>query len=112
MGHGQAVLEDELTSYRDMLDSITGYEVVRLDEHGRVRSWHTGAERLTGYPAQEVLGRPFSVCYPDDDTDRLPAELRAAADTGQCETEGWQVRKDGERIWTAASITPIREPGG
>jgi PAS domain S-box-containing protein len=114
MGHGQAVVDEELTGYRQMLDSITGYAVVRLDGHGRVRSWHTGAERLTGYRADEIVGRPVSVCYPEEDAarGRLAAELRTAAETGRCDTEGWQVRKDGSRFWAVASLTPIRDPDG
>jgi PAS domain S-box-containing protein len=114
MGHGQAVMDEELTGYRQMLDSITGYAVVRLDGHGRVRSWHTGAERLTGYRADEIVGRPMSVCYLEDDATRgrLAAELRTAAETGRCDTEGWQVRKDGSRFWAVSSLTPIRDPDG
>jgi PAS domain S-box-containing protein len=110
MGHSQAVMDDELTWYRQMLDSITGYEVVRLDAHGRVCSWHAGAQRMTGYTADEMIGRPFTLGAAEAGVEaRLHTELRTAAETGRSETEGWQVRKDGSRFWAAVTITPIRD---
>ena len=110
MGHGQAVMDDELTWYRQMLDSITGYEVVRLDAHGRVCSWHAGAQRMTGYTAAEMIGRPFALGAAEDGVEaRLHTELRTAAEGGRSQTEGWQVRKDGSRFWAGVTITPIRD---
>src|SRR5919202_3408564 len=110
MGHSQAVMDDELTWYRQMLDSITGYEVVRLDAHGRVCSWHTGAQHMTGYTADEMIGRTFALGAAEDGVEaRLHTALRTAAETGRSQTEGWQVRKDGSRFWAAVTITPIRD---
>ncbi|MFJ8112937.1 SpoIIE family protein phosphatase [Streptomyces sp. NPDC096132] len=34
---------------------------VTVDEHGTVTGWNDGAERLLGYPAEEVVGRPAAV---------------------------------------------------
>lgn len=33
--------------------------LVEIDGHGRVTRWNRGAERLTGYPAARVVGKPF-----------------------------------------------------
>jgi len=113
MGYGDVAVAGEV-AYRQMIDSITEYEVIRLDLQGTVRSWHPGAERLTGYPADEVLGHSVRMFYTEDDilAGRLEQELRTATETGRYETEGWRVRKDGSRFWAAVSLTPIRDPDG
>ena len=41
----------DVSYYQQMIDSITDYEVIRLDENDIVCSWHPGAEQLTGYTA-------------------------------------------------------------
>src|SRR5437763_12997134 len=111
MGYAGAVVGEELAYYHQMIENITEYEVIRLDDHGIVQSWHPGAERLTQYTAQEVIGRPVSVFYIPEDvaSGRMEQELRIARDTGRCETEGWRVRKDGSRFWATVWLTPIRD---
>jgi rsbT co-antagonist protein RsbR len=109
------IVEDISASYyRQMIDSITDYEVIRLDENGIVRSWHPGAQRLTQYTAEEIIGKPATVFFTPEDLldNRADEELRIAADTGRCETEGWRVRKDGSQFWSSAVITPIRDGAG
>jgi rsbT co-antagonist protein RsbR len=114
MGHGQVALDDELTYYRQMIDSITEYAVIRLDTDGRIGSWHPGAERLTQYAADEVVGQPITVFYTDEDraAGGTDTELRTAAETGRCEAEGWRVRKDGSWFWASLSLSPIRDRDG
>src|SRR3989440_3190812 len=109
MGYAGAVVSDELSYYQQMIDSITEYEVIRLDDNGIVQSWHPGAERLTQYTAEEIIGRPVSVFYPPEEaaSGRVEQDLRIARDTGPCESEGWRVRKDGSQVWAPALLTPI-----
>ncbi|HKT01907.1 MAG TPA: PAS domain S-box protein [Rugosimonospora sp.] len=112
--YDQTVAVEELSYHAQMIDSILDYEVVRLDEDGLVRSWHPGAERLTGYTREEVLGKPVTMFYPPEDATAGTAarEMRAAADTGRYEGEGWRVRKDGTRFWASIRLTPIRDQAG
>jgi rsbT co-antagonist protein RsbR len=114
MGYGQITVDEELTHYRQMIDSITEYEVIRLDHEGRVRTWHPGAEKLTQYAADEIVGKPVTVFYTAEDlaAGQVDIELRTAAATGRYETEGWRVRKDGSRFWASVSITPMRDGNG
>ena len=111
MGHGSIAVADELAYYQQMIESVTDYMVVRLDEDGAVKSWHRGAERVTGYAAEEVLGRPVSLFYTEEDlaSRQLEVELRSAAEQGRYETEGWRVRKDGTRFWASVSLAPIQD---
>src|SRR2546423_667275 len=114
MGYGGVAVGGDVSYYQQMIDSITDYEVIRLDENGVICSWHPGAERLTGYTASEIVGRPVSLFYLPEDiaAGRLEQELRTAVEKGRCETEGYRVRKDGSRFWAAVSVTPIRERDG
>jgi PAS domain S-box-containing protein len=69
---------------------------------------------LKGYKAEEIIGKPFSLFYPEEARRRShPAEeLRIAAEMGRYEEEGWRVRKDGRHFWANVVITPIRDPAG
>ncbi len=100
--------------YRLLIDAITDYAIYMLDVEGRVSSWNTGAERFKGYRAEEILGSHFSRFYtPEDRAIGLPDRaLRIAEREGRFETEGWRLRKNGERFWVNAVVDPIRSPEG
>jgi rsbT co-antagonist protein RsbR len=97
-----------------MLDAVPGYTIIRLAADGTVVSWHPRTGQLRGYTAEEVIGQPVSVFYTDEDrAAQVPErELRAAAESGSTESEGWRVRKDGQRFWARAAITPLRDEHG
>src|SRR5438874_528044 len=99
---------------RLLVQSVTDYAIFLLDPEGDVVSWNNGAEHITGYAADEIVGKHFSFLYTPQDVRRgKPAyELRAAAEEGRLEDEGWRVRKDGSRFWAAVSITALRNPTG
>jgi rsbT co-antagonist protein RsbR len=103
-----------LRSIEQMVDSITDYEVIRLDAEGVVRSWNPGAQRLRQYTAEEMIGRDLATFYPEEDRRTgLPAwKLAEAARAGRVEREGWRVRKDGSRFWANYVLSPIRDPAG
>src|SRR5437660_2050411 len=84
-------------SFRLMVESVTDYAIVMLDSEGRVVSWNTGAERIKGYRAEEIVGQHFSRFYPPQDVEHaLPQRhLDSAADEGRLAVEGWRVPKDG-----------------
>jgi rsbT co-antagonist protein RsbR len=106
--------EVALRSIEQMIDSITDYEVIRLDRDGAVRSWNPGAERLRQYPAEEVLGRHIAMFYTAEDV-RLGVperELAIAARDGRVESEGWRERRDGSRFWSSSVLSTIRDVSG
>jgi len=95
--------------YRLLVEAVTDYGIYMLDPDGFVVSWNPGAERLKGYTEAEILGRHFSLFYPEDDVKAgMPARtLATAAREGRFEAEGWRVRKNGERIWAHVIVDPI-----
>jgi protein-histidine pros-kinase len=79
-----------------------------------VTSWNTGAQRINGYTAEEIIGRHFSIFYPPEDvaSGKCNRELQVAVETGKYEEEGWRLRKDGSRFWAGVLITALRDEGG
>src|SRR5918995_2314923 len=100
--------------FRLLVEGVKDYAIVMLDPEGRVASWNEGARRIKGHSHQEILGRHFSVCYPEEDKARgKPARgLEIAREKGTYEEEGWQVRKDGSRFWASVLITALRDEEG
>ncbi|MGH2631826.1 MAG: PAS domain-containing sensor histidine kinase [Tepidiformaceae bacterium] len=99
---------------RLLLDAITDYAIFVLDPDGVVTSWNTGAERLKGYSASEIIGRHFSAFYSESDRaeGRPHRILEVARLQGRVEDEGWRVRKDGSTFWANVIITTLRHPDG
>jgi PAS domain S-box-containing protein len=98
--------------YRLLVESIRDYAIFALDPHGYVLSWNPGAQRFKGYEAAEILGKHFSVFYPETDKWKAPQELQIAERDGRVEDEGWRVRKDGTRFWANVVITALRDKAG
>src|SRR5204862_8327487 len=99
---------------RAMMDSVRDYALFLLDPHGTILTWNTGAQRLKGYAASEIVGKNFAVFYtePDRLAGRPATFLAAAAREGRAELEGWRVRKDGTRFWAGAVISASRDRSG
>ncbi|MEP7350598.1 MAG: PAS domain S-box protein [Sphingorhabdus sp.] len=97
-----------------LVDGITDYAIYMLDTEGRVTNWNTGAQRFKGYKPAEIVGYNFSRFYTEEDRAAgLPARALATAEReGKFESEGWRVRKNGERFWAHVVIDPIRGPSG
>jgi PAS domain S-box-containing protein len=113
-GNGWATADGAQSNYQQMVDSITDYGLIRLDEKGVIRSWNTGAQQINQYTAEEIIGQSASVFYPESDIadGSLDAELRTAMETGRSEAEGWRIRKDGSRFWASVVFSPIRDSAG
>ncbi|MGF6239319.1 PAS domain S-box-containing protein [Paraburkholderia sp. GAS38] len=108
-----AVLESE-RRFRIMVHGVTDYAIFMLSPEGLVTNWNSGARRIKGYTADEIIGSHFSRFYlPEDAAAGLPQRgLDAAAKDGRFEAEGWRVRKDGTRFWAHVVIDAIREDDG
>jgi PAS domain S-box-containing protein len=110
----EAQLRQSESQFRLLVQSVTDQAIHLLDRNGQVDSWNLGAERITGYMPEEIIGRHFSLFYTREDRDRSePARtLETAVREGRFETEGWRVRKGGERFWAHISIDAIRNEDG
>jgi PAS domain S-box-containing protein len=95
--------------YHRMIAEVQDYAIILLDENGYIQNWNTGAEKIKGYKAQEIIGKHFSIFYPEKDRENhLPDKLlQVARDKGKAIHEGWRVRKDGSRFWGTIVITAL-----
>jgi PAS domain S-box-containing protein len=98
----------ELPAIADVLsDPIVG----ALD--GAIHTWNAGAERLFGYRAEEVLGRPVSILYPPErlgELDEILDCLRRGEAIKQFDTV--RRHKDGTDVQVSLSISPVRTQAG
>jgi PAS domain S-box-containing protein len=89
-------------------DAIIGHT---LD--GKIASWNSGAERLYGYSAADIVGQPLSVLVPDDHPDEAPAILAKIRRGEYIEHfETVRIRKDGSRVDVSLTISPVRDRDG
>ena len=97
-----------------MVESVRDYGIFMLDTGGHILTWNLGAENIKGYKADEIIGKHFSIFYPDEDIkwDKPGYELKEAAKVGRFEDEGWRIRKDGSRFWANVIITALRDKDG
>jgi len=104
--------------YKSLLDNL--YDgVYFLDLERRIVYWNNGAERITGYPAGEVLGRRCSdniLMHACRDGRGLcenscPA-ARAMEEGGPDEAEVFLHHRDGHRVPVQVRINPIRDENG
>jgi len=97
-----------------LVDAVADYAIYLLDPEGRISSWNSGAARIKGYTAAEVIGTNYARFYtPEDQASGRPMlALRIAREQGRLEDEGWRIRKDGTRFWATTVIDPIRNDAG
>jgi PAS domain S-box-containing protein len=80
---------------------------------GTIAAWNRGAEKVFGYPASEIVGKPMLVLLPPDRIDEeslLLACIRRGESVEHFETV--RVRKDGTRIDVSVTISLIRDGNG
>ncbi len=91
-------------SLRALVDGVFDEALMTVDPAGTVLSWNTGAKRIFGYTADQMIGRHYSVLYPRGWPVSATGE-DAGTLAGESVHETWQVRKDGSRFWASVSIT-------
>jgi PAS domain S-box-containing protein len=113
-GTDNAALRLTEEKFRLLVEAVQDYAIFTLDPNGNVSSWNPGAQRIKGYEISEILGRHFSIFYPEEDlqTRKPQRELEIAAKDGHVEDEGWRLRKDGSRFWANVHITALRDDTG
>jgi hypothetical protein len=99
---------------RLLVENVRDYAIFMLDTDGIVRSWNGGAQAITGYSADEIIGRHLSTFYTPEDVQagKAARELQVAREQGRVEDEGWRVRKDGSLFWANVIVTAVRDSAG
>ena len=110
----EVALRESEHRFRLLVEGVTDYVIYMLDPSGVIVNWNTGAERLKGYSADEIIGQHFSKFYAREDRAAgMPGRVLAtAALEGRYEGEGWRIRKDGSRFWALVVVDAIRNQAG
>lgn len=114
----RAAAEDALLSSRERLrlivENARDYAILTADLDRRITSWNSGAERLTGYAAGEVIGQAADIIFtPEGRAAGAPErEAATAIAEGRASDERWHVRKDGSRFWGSGSMLAMRNEAG
>jgi PAS domain S-box-containing protein len=110
----QEALQQSEERFRLLVEGVQDYAIFMLDPHGLISSWNTGAQRIIGYPAAEVIGKHFSRFFSDEDIQahKPREELATARRHGRFEGEGWRLKKDGSRFWARSIVTALYDSTG
>jgi hypothetical protein len=100
--------------FRLLVEGVNDYAIFMLDVNGNVATWNSGAARIKGYRAEEIIGQHFRQFYPEDAVESgwPEHELQVATAEGRFVDEGWRVRKDGSKFWAHVTITALRDEAG
>ena len=87
--------------------------IVSKDLDGIITSWNRGAERLFGYTAEEVIGKPVTILIPEDRMDEEPEilnRIRRGERIDHYDTV--RRRKDGSLIDISLTVSPLKDADG
>jgi PAS domain S-box-containing protein len=109
----ESLLESE-RRFRYLVEGVSDYAIYMLSPEGIVTNWNSGAQRIKGYVADEVIGTHFSRFMREEDrADGVPERsLEVARKEGRFENEGWRVRKDGSLFLAHIIIDAIHNNAG
>src|SRR6266566_2596448 len=109
-----SALQDTAEQFHILVDSVEEYAIYLLDPNGDIITWNTGAEKIKGYSAKEIVGKHFTCFYTADDVaaGKPQRNLREAARRGYIRDQGLRVRKDGSTFEAEVVITAIRDGTG
>src|SRR5947207_7907218 len=80
---------------------------------GIITSWNTAAERMYGYAAEEIIGKPITLLFPPDRQDEFSAIMQhIKRGEGLDHFETMRVRKDGTILNVSVTVSPIKDAAG
>ena len=105
--------ETAARSWFDAILSLSRDGILAISTDWIIVGWNKGAERMYGYSAEEIIGRPLSTLVPTDRLHELSAIYPAIARGSTVEEfEAVLIRSDGVRIDVVLSTAPTRDEHG
>ena len=87
--------------------------IISKDLNGIITSWNQGAQRLFGYAAEEVIGKPILLLIPAEHKDEEPAILERIRRGEAIEHyETVRQHKDGTFLDISLTVSPVRDASG
>ena len=112
--HAEQLLRESEERLRLIVDNAREYAIVTLDLKRRISGWNSGAEALTGYLTDEVIGESGDILFVEEDRiANVPErEARQALEEGRAADERWHRRKNGSRFWGSGVMMTMRDADG
>src|SRR6476646_9116411 len=109
-----STLHQTAEQFHILVDSVEEYAIYLLDSTGNVVTWNTGAEKIKGYTAEEIIGKNFACFYTVEDVaaGKPQRNLREAVRRGHIRDQGLRVRKDGATFEAEVVITALCDGKG
>jgi PAS domain S-box-containing protein len=100
--------------FRLLVDGVDEYAIYLLDPLGNVATWNSGAGKIKGYSADEIIGKNFACFYMAEDVSagRPERNLEEARRKGHTRDQGLRVRKDGSVFSAEVLLTALRDEHG
>lgn len=91
----------------------SAYAIITKDLNSVILSWNHGAEKILGFTAEEAIGRPITIIFPEDRIDE-EADFIARLRRGEriANYEAISQRKDGSPVPVSLTISPVRNADG
>ncbi|MEX1104327.1 MAG: PAS domain-containing sensor histidine kinase, partial [Dehalococcoidia bacterium] len=107
-------MELEDGRYRWIVESALEYAIFTIDGEGTITFWNPGAERLLGWPAEDIVGQPLSAIFvPDDVAAGVHLlEIATAAREGRADDQRWHLRCDGSRFFASGILMQLHDDAG
>jgi len=95
-----------------MLVQSSPLAIYTRDRNGLLTTWNPAAERLYGWSAAEVLGKPLPSVPGERREESDDLRRRLLGGEAFIKYQGQRVRSDGARIYIDASLGPLRDAAG
>lgn len=111
-----AIDTDKISSRERFLEAIVqsaiDYAIISMDLDGLVTSWNEGAHKILGWSADNMIGKPATVFFTQEDRESgVPQkEMTAALNRGRGNDERWHLRADGTIFWASGEMMALRAP--
>lgn len=105
---------DKISSRERFLEAIVqsaiDYAIISMDLDGLVTSWNEGARLILGWTAEEMIGKPATAFFVQEDREAgVPQrEMTAALSAGRGSDERWHLKKDGTTFWASGEMMTLR----
>ena len=114
VGRSLNSLHCDVALYRALVESAREYAIFATDLEGLILLWNSGAEQVTGYREEEILGQPVSLLYTSEDRrDMVPErDMEAASSHGVIQHTRQWVHKDGTHFWANGTLELLCDENG
>jgi PAS domain S-box-containing protein len=109
----QTLLSLNATRHAASIVESSDDAIISKDLNGNITSWNRGAERVFGYAAEEVIGKPVTILIPPERQDEESSILERIRRGERVEPyETVRVRKHGSRVDISLTVSPVRSAAG